>query len=204
MAELILAGVYLWIAAQGAHDSVTIAGEAILLAWCMGQAWLEWKKLPGCIACTVIFVLLAPAVAEARPAAMPTAQDMQLLGTATCAEFIGIEKMLGEAPKDNLALRRWVVWRHPGLNDPGLKINSGLIARGVAIYCTDQAHAAVTLEQATGAIYDAAWEQATKVPTARDVKAQALVEVLSSPYATESQRWVAAHELFKMGGQQHD
>jgi hypothetical protein len=118
MCELILAGVYLYAAMQGASDGVTIAGEAILLAWCLGQAWQAWREMDmPCLVCAAIFMALAPMAAEAKPLATP--------------------------------------------------------------------HAATTPTQDGAALQ-------------REAKAQALIEVLGSPSATEAQRWAAAHELLWM------
>jgi hypothetical protein len=194
MFELALAALYLWAATQGASDGFTIAGEAILMAWCIGRMWQEF---PGCIVCASVFMLLAPTMAEARPAA-PSAQDMQLLATATCAQFIGLEALKGEDPKRSPLLHHFVAWRLAYWP----KLDAGRLAGAVAIYCTDPDHAAVTLEQATGAIYDAATTPnltpADGKKLQEQVQKETLISVLSSPYSNEAQRWVAAHVLANM------
>ena len=141
-------------------------------------------------------MLLAPAGAEARPkVATPqqriTEQYMRLVSTTTCADYNIIETRMSSP-----VLPGFVEWYLGSL----IKVeNQETIIEGVAIYCIDPAHAAVTLEQATSAIYDAATtpnltpEDGKKLQD--EVRQQGAYAIIASPTSTEAQKWVAYRVL---------
>ena len=86
MAELILSAIFLWAAVQGPVDGPTIAAEAVLLAWCVWQARLAWRRVEVSKLYTIPFALglaLLPteAAAEVYGYGLLTCNDMWILKT---------------------------------------------------------------------------------------------------------------------------
>jgi hypothetical protein len=145
------------------------------------------------------FVILAPAVART------ITQAMLAKGDLTCGGFAENQKKMESLgipdASENLMLRSWETWRQEGFKVEleRANVDAEAIADGVAIYCMDPDHAAVTWEQATLAIYAIAVTPAQDgAALQREAKKQALIQVMTDPSATDARRWVAAHELLLM------